>query len=136
MEQPVAYWVPSIAPSGMAFYGGEAFPEWRGDLFLGALAHRHLRRLELEGNEVVGQEELLAGLGERIRDVRSGPDGFLYVLTDSDAGRLLRLEPAGPEGAAHRREIGRAHVWNPVTNAHLVCRLLLEKNKRSKQNIT
>src|SRR3546814_2117980 len=59
MEQPVAYWVPSIAPSGMAFYGGEAFPEWRGDLFLGALAHRHLRRLELEGNEVVGQEGLL-----------------------------------------------------------------------------
>src|SRR3546814_3143249 len=102
MEQPVAYWVPSIAPSGMAFYGGEAFPEWRGDLFLGALAQRHLRRMALEGNDVVGQEELLAGLCERIRDVRRGPDGFLYVLTDSDDGRLLRLEPAGPEAAAHR----------------------------------
>src|SRR3546814_13725067 len=105
MEQPVAYWVPSIAPSGMAFYGGEAFPEWRGDLFLGALAHRHLRRLELEGNEVVGQEELLAGLGQRIRDVRSGPDGLLYVLTDSDHGRPLRLEPPGQQGGAPRRRL-------------------------------
>src|SRR3546814_16085575 len=92
--------------------------DWSSDvcssdlLFLGALAHRHPRRLELEGNEVVGQEELLAGLGERIRDVRSGPDGFLYVLTDSDDGRLLRLEPAGPQGAAHRRA---AHILVAVS---------------------
>src|SRR3546814_9168622 len=93
----------------MAVYGGEAFPEWRGDLFLGALAHRHLRRLELEGNEVVGQEELLAGIGERIRDVRSGPDGFLYVLTDSDDGRLLRLEPAEQDFAtAELRPMARS----------------------------
>src|SRR3546814_11902889 len=76
MEQPVAYWVPSIAPSGMAFYGGEAFPEWRGDLFLGALAHRHRRRLELEGNAVVGKEELLAGLGEATTQPRNGPGGL------------------------------------------------------------
>jgi aldose sugar dehydrogenase len=94
MEQPVVYWVPSIAPSGMAFYDGEAFPEWQGDLFVGALSHLHLRRLEIEDQEVVGQEELLAGLSERIRDVRAGPDGFLYVLTDSAEARLLRLEPA------------------------------------------
>ena len=96
MEQPVVYWVPSIAPSGMAFYDGDAFPEWRGDLFLGALSHLHLRRLEIEGEEVVAQEELLTGLSERIRDVHAGPDGLLYVLTDSSDGKLLRLAPAGP----------------------------------------
>jgi glucose/arabinose dehydrogenase len=96
MEQPVVYWVPSIAPSGMAFYDGDAFPEWQGDLFVGALAGRHLRRLELDGDEVVDQEGLLVGLGERIRDVRTGPDGYLYVLTDSSNGLLLRLKPAGP----------------------------------------
>lgn len=96
MEQPVVYWDPSIAPSGLAFYDGEAFPEWQGDLFLGALAHRHLRRLELDGDEVVGQEELLGSLDERIRAVQQGPDGALYILTDSDDGRLLRLTPAAP----------------------------------------
>ncbi|NIA67399.1 PQQ-dependent sugar dehydrogenase [Pelagibius litoralis] len=95
MEQPVVYWDPSIAPSGMAFYDGEMFPQWQGDLFVGALAHLHLRRLEMEGDKVVGQESLLVDLGERIRDVRSGPDGYLYVLTDSSDGMLIRLEPAG-----------------------------------------
>ncbi len=96
MEQPVVYWVPSIAPSGMAFYDGDLFPRWKGDLFVGALAGRHLRRLELAGGEVTGQEELLTGLRERIRDVRSGPDGYLYLLTDSRNGRLIRLEPGSP----------------------------------------
>ncbi|MGF1628067.1 MAG: PQQ-dependent sugar dehydrogenase [Kiloniellaceae bacterium] len=96
MEQPLVYWVPSIAPSGMAFYDGDLFPEWRGDLFVGALAGRHLRRLEIDGQEVVGQEELLTDLGERIRDVRAGPDGYLYLLTDHSDGRLLRLEPVAP----------------------------------------
>jgi glucose/arabinose dehydrogenase len=96
MAQPVVYWVPSIAPSGMAFYQGEAFSQWQGDLFVGALAGRHLRRLELDGDQVTGQEELLADLNERIRDVRSGPDGFLYLLTDSTRGSLIRLEPAAP----------------------------------------
>jgi glucose/arabinose dehydrogenase len=95
MEQPVVYWDPSIAPSGMAFYDGDRFPEWRGDLFVGALAHTQLRRLELDGNRVVAQEALLDDLGERIRDVRAGPDGFLYVLTDSRDGSVLRLEPSG-----------------------------------------
>jgi len=94
MEQPVIYWDPSIAPSGMAFYDGDRFPQWKGDLFVGALAHRHLRRLEMDGQKVVGQEALLRDLGERIRDVRSGPDGFIYILTDSARGRLIRLEPA------------------------------------------
>ena len=94
MEQPVVYWDPSIAPSGMAFYTGDKFPKWKGDLFVGALAHLHLRRLELDGDKVVGQEVLLQNLSERIRDVRSGPDGYLYVLTDSQNGQLLRLKPA------------------------------------------
>jgi glucose/arabinose dehydrogenase len=98
MEQPVVYWVPSIAPSGMAFYQGDKFPKWKGDLFVGALAKTHLRRLRLDGAKVVEQEELLADLDERIRDVRSGPDGYLYVVTDdSSNGRVLRLEPADKE---------------------------------------
>ena len=95
MEQPLVYWDPSIAPSGMAFYRGDKFPRWRGNLFVGVLKFQHLRRLELDGGKVVHQETLLKSLGERIRDVRSGPDGYLYVLTDSPEGRLLRLEPAG-----------------------------------------
>ncbi len=93
MAQPIVTWVPSIAPSGMAFYDGDKFPGWKGDLFVGALARTHLRRLELEGDRVVAQEELIEDLGERIRDVRSGPDGFLYLLTDHPEGRVLRLEP-------------------------------------------
>ncbi len=93
MEQPVVYWDPSIAPSGMAFYDGDRFPNWRGDLFVGALAHRHLRRLKLDGDRVVKQEVLLGKLNERIRDVRVGPDGLIYVLTDSGDGQILRLEP-------------------------------------------
>ena len=95
MEQPVVFWVPSIAPSGMAFYDGDRFPKWTGDLFVGALAHQHLRRLMIEGQRVVGQEVLLEELGERIRDVRVGPDGYLYLLTDRSDGQLIRLEPAG-----------------------------------------
>ncbi|WP_193173421.1 PQQ-dependent sugar dehydrogenase [Nisaea nitritireducens] len=93
MEQPVVYWVPSIAPSGMEFYNGDKFPNWRGNLFVGALAHMHLRRLVLDGDRVTEQEVLLEDLEERIRAVKQGPDGYLYVLTDSSAGDLLRLEP-------------------------------------------
>jgi len=94
MEQPLHYWDPSIAPSGMAFYTGDALPEWQGDLFVGALVLTHLARLELEGDEVVGEERLLDGVLGRIRDVRVGPDGLLYVLTDESDGGLYRLEPA------------------------------------------
>ena len=94
MEQPIYYWDPSIAPSGMAFYTGEAFPKWRGSLFVGALKFRLLGRLTLEGETVIAEERLLQGLGERIRDVRQGPDGFIYLLTDSSDGRILRLSPA------------------------------------------
>jgi len=93
MIQPIAYWDPSIAPSGMAFYNGDAFPAWQGNLFLGSLKFTHLRRLVINDNKVVQQEELLRNYGERIRDVRSGPDGFLYVLTDSRNGKLLKIKP-------------------------------------------
>jgi aldose sugar dehydrogenase len=91
---PVHHWTPSIAPSGMAFYDGEAFPRWRGDLFVGALAKRHLRRVRLDGEDVVEEEALLEDLGFRIRDVRSGPDGYLYLLPDERDTAVLRLVPA------------------------------------------
>ena len=94
MEQPIKAWVPSIAPSGMAFYTGELFPAWRGSLFTGALASQILVRLSLKGDAVTGEERLLQNLNERIRDVRQGPDGALYLLTDSSAGRILRVAPA------------------------------------------
>ena len=93
MAQPVHHWVPSISPSGMTFYSGAAFPDWRGDLFIGALSGRLLARLEMDGAEVVHEERLLSDLGERIREVRQGPDGRLYLLTDAGNGRLLRLDP-------------------------------------------
>jgi glucose/arabinose dehydrogenase len=94
MEQPLHYWVPSISPSGMAFYGGDAFPEWQGDLFVGGLSGQLLARLELDGEQVVEEERLLEGVLGRIRDVRVGPDGYLYLLNDSADGALFRLEPA------------------------------------------
>jgi glucose/arabinose dehydrogenase len=93
MEQPVTYWVPSIATSGLAIYSGSAFPEWEGNAFVGALAGQHLRRVVLDGHRAVHQESLLTALGRRIRDVRVGPDGNLYVLTDEANGQLLRIEP-------------------------------------------
>ena len=93
IEDPILQWTPSIAPSGMAFYTGDKFPQWKGDLFVGALAHKHLRRLELDGKKIIAQEELLKGRKDRVRDVRQGPDGFLYILTDESNGELLRLEP-------------------------------------------
>lgn len=94
LEQPVHQWTPSIAPSGMAFYTGERFPGWRGNLFVGALKYQMLVRLELDGERVVHEERLLVGREGRIRDVRAGPDGFIYLLTDAPDGKLLRLEPA------------------------------------------
>ncbi len=93
MEQPVKYWVPSIAPSGMAFYSGRLVPAWRNNLFVGALAGQMLVRLEVAGDKVGREERLLQGLGERIRDVREGPDGALYLATDSSRGRILRVAP-------------------------------------------
>ena len=94
MEQPLKYWVPSIAPSGMAFYTGKLFPKWNGSLFTGALRGAMLVRLTLNGNKVTSEERLLQNLHERIRDVRQGPDGALWLLTDNAAGRVLRVAPA------------------------------------------
>jgi aldose sugar dehydrogenase len=94
MEQPLKYWVPSIAPSGMAFYTGKLFPKWNGSLFTGALRGAMLVRLTLNGNIVTSEERLLENLHERIRDVRQGPDGALWLLTDSSNGRVLRVTPA------------------------------------------
>jgi glucose/arabinose dehydrogenase len=93
MEAPRYFWVPSIAPSGMAFYTGDAFPKWKGNLFVGSLKFGRLVRLELDGVKVTHEERLLKEIGARVRDVRMGPDGLLYVLTDEGNGRLLRLEP-------------------------------------------
>ena len=97
MEQPIHYWVPSIATSGLSFYDGSAFPEWRGSAFVGGLAGTHLARIGLEGSEVVEREVLLAEMGQRIRDVRQGPDGFLYVLVDSGRAPIWRIEPGEGE---------------------------------------
>jgi glucose/arabinose dehydrogenase len=91
MEQPMHQWTPSIAPSGLAFYTADRFPAWKGDLFVGALAFQRVVRLDLDGDKVVGEEALLTDLGERIRDVRQGPDGYLYLLTDAANGKLLRV---------------------------------------------
>jgi glucose/arabinose dehydrogenase len=93
MEQPLYYWVPSIAPSGMAFYTGDRFPNWRGNLFIGALRDQMLVRLELDGEKVIHEERLIRGAIGRIRDVRMGPDGYVYLLTDDPNGVLARLEP-------------------------------------------
>lgn len=93
MEQPLHYWDPSIAPSGMALYTGTKFPAWTGDIFVGALAHMKVVRVDMDGAKVLGTEDLFADLGKRIRDVREGPDGFLYITTDEEAGSVLRVEP-------------------------------------------
>jgi glucose/arabinose dehydrogenase len=94
LEQPVHYWDPSISPSGLAFYAGDRFPAWRGNLFVGSLSFGLLVRLELEGERVSAEERVLRGLNDRVRDVRQGPDGYLYLLTDESDGRILRVEPA------------------------------------------
>jgi aldose sugar dehydrogenase len=97
MEQPVYYWDPVIAPSGMAFYTGDAYPEWKGSLFIGSLTPGQLVRLTLRDGKVEREERYLDELGERIRDIAQGPDGLLYLITDSDDGRILRLRPrSGP----------------------------------------
>jgi glucose/arabinose dehydrogenase len=90
MAQPEHYWVPSIAPSGLAIYEGDLFPEWKGDLFVGALVNREVRRLDLVNGEVVAEETLFSELDDRIRDVRSGPDGALYILTTE---KIVRVVP-------------------------------------------
>ena len=94
MEDPVRVWVPSISPSGLAFYTGDRFPGWKGSAFTGALSDNALFRIELDGDRYVGEERLLVDLLPYIRDVRQGPDGLLYLVTHTDSGGLYRLEPA------------------------------------------
>ncbi|WP_343561505.1 PQQ-dependent sugar dehydrogenase [Kiloniella sp. b19] len=93
LEQPRYYWDPSIAPSGLSFYHGDLFPQWKGSLFVGALKDQKLIRLNLDGDEIIGEQIYLEKQYGRIRDVRQGPDGALWLLTDSSKGRLLRLVP-------------------------------------------
>jgi glucose/arabinose dehydrogenase len=93
MEKPVTYWIPSIAPAGMTEYQGDIFPQWQGNLFIAALAGKSVRRLSLVDNKVVAEETLLVERQQRIRDIRTSPDGYLYILTDSEQGQLLKLSP-------------------------------------------
>ena len=93
MEQPIYVWDPSIAPSGMAFVTSDRYPSWKGQLLVGALAGESVSRLTLDGPRITSEERMLAALQKRIRDVRQEPDGFIYLLTDSPQGRLLRLNP-------------------------------------------
>jgi aldose sugar dehydrogenase len=93
MEQPVYYWDPVIAPSGMFFYTGNLFPQWKGSLFIGGLATTNIVRLDVKGEKVTGEERLLKENKERIRDVRQGPDGAIYAITDAQPGRILKLVP-------------------------------------------
>jgi aldose sugar dehydrogenase len=93
---PVLHWTPAVAPSGMTIYDGAAFPQWRGDIFIGSLVGEHVRRVRIDERGEAEQERLLADRGQRIRDVRTGPDGLLYVLVDAPRAPLLRIEPAAP----------------------------------------
>ncbi len=93
MQQPIKQWTPSIAPSGMVYYRGDKFPAWKGSLFVGALVDQEVRRLTLSGDTVTSEEALFGELGARIRDVRESPNGYLYLLTDSDEGKLVRVLP-------------------------------------------
>ena len=94
VTDPVWHWTPSIAPSGMAFYTGDLIPGWKGSLFNGALKFELLSRLEIKGDKGIKEERLLRNMQERIRDVRQGPDGALYLLTDNSSGRILRIVQA------------------------------------------
>jgi glucose/arabinose dehydrogenase len=92
VADPTLVWTPSKAPSGLAVYTGDKYPQWKGNLFSGALKFQHVRRIVVNGTEVVREEKLT--IGQRVRDVRQGPDGYLYVLTDQVDGSLLRIVPA------------------------------------------
>ena len=93
MEQPLYYWDPIIGPSGMAFYTGNLFPAWKGSLFVGGHGTRDLVRLSIDGEKVTGEERLLVDQKDAVRDVRQGPDGALYIVTDGAQGRVYKLVP-------------------------------------------
>jgi glucose/arabinose dehydrogenase len=92
MIEPKLIWTDAIAPSGLVFYNGNRFPNWQGNLFAGGLVSRDIRRLEVDkSGEIINQESI--SIGQRVRDVRQGPDGFLYILTDAGNGQLIRIQP-------------------------------------------
>ena len=93
IEEPLTYWDPSIGASGLAIYDGDAFPNWRGKLFIGALVDEEVRMLTLSDGRVVDEQAMFSEIGARIRDVRAGPDGMLYLLTDSEQGKVIRVVP-------------------------------------------
>jgi glucose/arabinose dehydrogenase len=103
----IAVWTPSIAPSGVTVYRGGAFPDWHGDIFVAALKGKQIRRVDMEGGRIVGQQAMLGDLDARMRDVRTGPDGLLYVLDDSN-GRILRIRPSRNRPDANRPAAGTA----------------------------
>lgn len=107
-EQPRYYWDPTIAPGGMSFYSGDLIPEWKNNLFVAALAGQHVARLIIAGDKVMGEERLLLDQNQRIRDVKQGPDGSLWVITDDPSGRLIRVGPA-PAGSPSVSQVGSAH---------------------------
>lgn len=107
LEQPVYFWTPSIAPSGLTFYDGKAFPAWKGDIFVGAMSGQQLVRLEMKNGRVVGEEKLLLDRCKRTKDVRQGPDGLIYVITDESPSEILRLVPVKATAAAAVRSTGR-----------------------------
>ena len=92
-EQPLRYWVPSVAPSGLAFVTSDRYAGWKGNLLMGTLREQQLIRLTLDGRRITSEERLLTDFGQRIRDVRQGPDGFVYLVTEGSPGRIWRLEP-------------------------------------------
>ena len=93
MQQPFVDWTPSIAPSGMTYYDGNLFPEWKGDLFTVSLSQQSVRRVDLENGVAVSDERVFTELNQRMRDIRTGPDGAIYILTDGENGKLLRISP-------------------------------------------
>ena len=100
MEQPIYFWTPDVAPAGITFYAGKLFPEWRGDLFVASMLGKSVVRLVLKNDRVVAEERLLTDLNTRIRGVVDGPDGALYVLTDGNGGKILKLTPKRPQPSA------------------------------------
>jgi glucose/arabinose dehydrogenase len=108
MEQPFLFWVPSIMPGGLAVYTADKFPTWRGHIFIGGLQTRQLHHVILNNRGLpTRRESLLTELGQRIRDVRQGPDGFMYALTDQSAGALLKLELPQKRRLARGRPVAR-----------------------------
>jgi glucose/arabinose dehydrogenase len=99
-KDAIHHWSPAIAPSGMVFYSGDAFPEWRGDILIGGLISQSLFRLTLDGDQIVGEERI--PMGSRIRDVRESPDGAVYLLTDQTDGKILRLTPEAGDDVSSR----------------------------------